>query len=789
MYYNVILKSKSSFLDKMFTYKSDLRLESGVRVIVPFGNGNKKNIGIVINESFENFDYEIKEISEVLDNRPIVNNELLEIAFYMVKNNISDYSSAINTILPPGSIDKVIEYYSTNENYMKDKTDNEELFDFLEIPRTMVEINKKFGIRYKVSEINNMVNKNLLNSEFDISGKSSIKYLEIISLIDKEFANKIRKNAKKQLEILRYLLINGEIEKSELLKITKSSNIVLNTLVKNGFIKIKRKQIFRNILNDVKKYQAHKLNEEQQKVFDIITKSNKKTFLLHGVTGSGKTEVYLQLVEHVLKKGKEAIILVPEISLTPQTIERFQGRFGRNIAVLHSRLSVSERADQWRMIKNKKVKIVVGARSAIFAPFENLGIIVIDEEHESSYRSDMNPKYSAIDIAKQRLNFHDANLVLGTATPSIKTMYEVYKKEIIKVELKNRVNNINLPDVNIVDMREELKSNNLSMFSRLLKENIVNALEKNEQIILFLNKRGHTSFVFCRTCGYVYKCEACDVAMTYHKSKDRLICHYCGRTGIKTKTCINCGSKWVKEYGAGTEMLEEQARIEFPGKRIFRMDADTIKTKYDYEKVYRLMHEKKIDILIGTQMLAKGLDFPNVSVVGIVSADISLNIPDFRAGEKTYGLITQVSGRAGRGDTEGNVIIQTYNPENYAIKFAANHQYYEFFNKEMNERKKFNYPPFIKILKINISSKDRIYGATKGQELIKKINLILNENKYRIIELTGPTPSVIEKINNRYRFDIMLKSENKSFLLEIAAELRKAKQDNKIYINYKLEEE
>lgn len=338
-------------------------------------------------------------------------------------------------------------------------------------------------------------------------------------------------------------------------------------------------------------------------------------------------------------------------------------------------------------------------------------------------------------------------------------------------------------------MREELKSNNFSMFSNLLKLKINEALSKKEQIILFLNKRGHTSFVFCRSCGYVHKCDACDVAMTYHKKQDRLICHYCGRTGLKHKTCINCGSSFIKEYGAGTEKLEEETKKIFSNVNIFRMDADSVSNKGDYDKVYRRMQNKEIDILIGTQMLAKGLDFPNVSVVGIVSADVSLNIPDFRANEKTYGLMTQVAGRAGRGNTKGDVIIQTYNPDNFAIQTAASNDFDRFLMLELQERKRFNYPPFIKILNINLSSIERSYAVQVGQKLMLKINSLLRKYNADYVELTGPTPSQVEKINNRYRFDIILKSKEKELLIKISEKLRKEKRDNKVYINYKLEEE
>lgn len=789
MLYNLILKSKVSFLDRMFTYQYDGKILPGTRVIVPFGRANEKTIAIVIEKSLEieeNLDYIPKKIIEVLDNKPILSEELLEVAFYMIKNNISDYSSAISTILPPGSIDKVKEYYIINKN---SNILEQDLFDFLKDAKSYEEIENKFKGKYKKSYINDLVLDEVIDSYFDIKSKASIKYDEYVQINTDDPYSLVKSNAKKQLAILDYLTEKKIVEKKELLLKTLSNSTSLNTLIDKGILKIEKKVRYRDVLSEVEKYDKHKFNTDQSDVYNKILQSEKNNFLIHGITGSGKTEIYLQLVEKYLEEDKEAIILVPEISLTPQTINRFQGRFGDKIAVLHSKLSISERSDQWRLIKNKKVKIVIGARSAIFAPFENIGIIVIDEEHESSFKSEKNPKYSSIEIGKIRAKYHNAKLILGTATPSVKTMHEVEKGNFELLKLDNRVSGKKLPDIYVIDMREELKSNNFSMFSNLLKREIEDSLNKKEQSILFLNKRGHTSFVFCRSCGYVHKCEACDVAMTYHKQKDRLICHYCGRTATKSKTCKNCGSKWIKEYGAGTEMLEEEAIKTFPNAKIYRMDADTTSKKHDYDKVYKMMKNGEIDILIGTQMLAKGLDFPNVSVVGIVSADVSLNVPDYRSGEKTFGLITQVSGRAGRGNTEGKVIIQTYNPDNYAIKYASENNYDKFYQHEISERKLFNYPPIINILNINISSLDRFYAVRSGQNLMIEINKIIRNENIELLEMTGPTPSIIERINNRYRFEIIIKSSNKHELIKISDELRKLDNDNKIYINYTLEEE
>ena len=355
----------------------------------------------------------------------------------------------------------------------------------------------------------------------------------------------------------------------------------------------------------------------------------------------------------------------------------------------------------------------------------------------------------------------------------------------IKLKIENRATKSTLPDIDVVDMREELKSNNFSMFSKLMKDKIDTALANNEQVILFLNKRGHTSYVFCRSCGYVHRCEACDVAMTYHKYNDRLVCHFCGRTSLRKSTCEACGSTFIKEFGAGTEKLEEEARALYPNKNIFRMDADTVSNKNDYNKVYDLMINKKIDILIGTQMLAKGLDFPNVTLVGVIAADISLNLPDFKASEKTYQLLTQVAGRAGRGQKKGSVVIQTYKPEHFAIESCKNNDYYGYYNKEINNRKKFSYPPFINILTINFSSKIRGLAIKKAQEIIRAVSKFNRENSIKITELSGPTPNVIERVNNYYRFNVIVKAVKKEEILQIANYIKEnIYKENGIYINY-----
>ncbi|HSH34844.1 primosomal protein N' [Schnuerera sp.] len=534
-------------------------------------------------------------------------------------------------------------------------------------------------------------------------------------------------------------------------------------------IEIFNKEIYRTtIKDDIMPYRKHKLSLEQKYCVDTILESvnNKdKTnkFLIHGVTGSGKTEIYLQLVEEMINSGKESIVLVPEIALTPQTISRFVGRFGDNVAVLHSRLSFGERFDQWRKIKEGKVQIAVGARSAIFAPFNNLGLIIIDEEHESTYKSSMNPKYNAIEVAEKRCEQEGAFLVNGSATPSIESYYRSKNGELKLLSLKKRINEKKMPDVKIVDMREELSSGNMSIFSRELHQAIDDNLKAGKQTILFLNRRGYSTFVSCRQCGYVVKCNECSISMTYHLEENKLKCHYCGLAINPPKVCPVCKSKYIKYFGIGTEKVEEFTKNIFPKAVVKRMDMDTTSKKGSHEYILDKMKNNKIDILIGTQMVAKGLDFENVTLVGIIAADTSLNLPDFRSPERTFQLITQVAGRAGRGAFDGKVVVQTYSPEHYSIQCAKEHNYLDFYNKEIVLRKEFNYPPFINLISIVVYGENNKYIEMKAKEIY---GLLVKNMKSKDLEevaenTTGPFPAPLEKIKKNYRYQIIIKSKDK----------------------------
>lgn len=694
-YAGVAINSNSIQLDRLFTYEIPENLiekiKVGNRVMVPFGMGNKKVDGFVM-ELYPNVQNikGMKKIYSIFNDFPLLNQEDLTLIDQMREKYLSTYMECIKTIIPSA------------------------LFKGMK--------NKK--------EILIFIGK-ALQGKFDKEPYQSIY-------------NIVKNN-------------NGKYTKTSLSKDFQVSLSSINTMLKHEFL-IQQESIV-NRYNDREYlcYEKKELNEEQKNAVDKILNYDKRKFLIHGVTGSGKTEIYMYLVQKMIEQGKESIILVPEISLTPQMVERFKGRFGKDITVFHSKLSDGERLDEWIRVKEGKVKVAIGARSAIFLPFKNLGLIVIDEEHESSYKSDSDPKYNAREIGEIKTTLYNCKLVLGSATPSIETYYRCHNDEFEIITLNNRADGANMPQVEIVDMREELVNNNRSIFSRSLFEQIQNRLDKKEQIILFLNRRGFSTFVSCRKCGYVFKCNNCDISLTYHNLGESLVCHYCGSKQKVSKLCPKCGSNYVKYFGVGTERVQEEIKKYFPQAKTLRMDFDTTRKKNSYEYIYNTFKEGKADILIGTQMIAKGLDFHNVTLVGVIAADLSLNLPDFRASERTFQLITQVSGRAGRGKKEGLVIVQTYNPESYSIIAASNNNYLGFYNEEINLRNIMNYPPFSQIMLINMSSEneDLLIKNIQNVGIILK-DILKNNDK---IEILGPCPCEISKIKNNYRWQIIIKGD------------------------------
>ena len=717
MYASVIVEIGAKNVDRTFTYRipSDMvgKVKIGARVKVSFGRQLLEGFVLDIFDKIES-DYEIKDIIELVDIEPILNKEMLELGKEISNYTLCSKISAYQVMLPKA----LKASYNTNINIKKDK--------------------------YLVLDCDNDI------------------VLDYIS--------KCRFD--KQKELLNNIITNGEIK-------INSVDSAVKTLIKHGLIKIIEKEAYRYKYDNNSEDIKVTLNDEQEYAVKRVSEcfGISKTFLLYGVTGSGKTEVYMHIIDKVVNSGKSAIMLVPEISLTPQIVERFMSRFGNNVAILHSGLSDGERYDEYRKIVNGDVSIVVGARSAIFAPLKDIGVIIIDEEHTSTYKQDNNPRYHARDVAILRSKYYKCPLVLGSATPSLESMARAGNKVYELLTLKKRASGGSLPIVTIVDMKKEIKKGNY-IFSSLLDKKIKEKLSKGEQIILFLNRRGYSSMLTCSNCGAVSKCPNCDISLTYHKSSGMLRCHYCGYAIKKYNICPKCHSKDLKDYGLGTEQLEEYI-IKNYGARVVRMDMDTTSRKGAHERIINDFGNHKYDILLGTQMVSKGLDFPMVTLVGVINADSSLNIPDFRSSERTFQLLCQVSGRAGRSDKEGEVIIQTYNNEHYSIMLARNHDYLSFYKEEMKLRKQLNYSPYYYIILVNISSRDYEYSFVEA----KKIGEFLRDNLSGDTYVLGPTMANLFKINNIYHQQCIIKYKKDPKLRNTLLMLDKHyKNNNKINI-------
>ena len=718
MYANVIIEISIKKLDKYFVYKIPKELEDkikiGMRVLVPFNNQKLEGFVMELMKEYK-AEFEIKEIIDLVDKEAILNSEMLSLGKYIANSTLCSLISAYQTMLPKA--------YKANHN-------------------TNIAIKK---VRYLV------LNKKI---------KEVSDYIENTKYI-------------KQQELLEKIIIEDKVK-------INSLNSTINTLIKHGLIRIIEEEENRYHPDIITTKKEIKLNEQQEKVTEEIINSleNSITYLLYGITGSGKTEVYIQIIKEVLKKDKTAIVLVPEISLTAQIVSRFTNQFKDNIAILHSGLSDGERYDEYRKIIKKEVKIVIGARSAIFAPLTNLGIIIIDEEHTPSYKQDSNPRYNAIDIAKKRSKYHKCPVVLGSATPSLESFARASNKVYKLLTLTKRAGLATLPKIHIVDMKEEVKKHNF-IFSNLLKLKIEEKLKNNEQVILLLNRRGYSSMITCQACGYVAKCPRCDISLTYHKTTNTLRCHYCGFKTPKYDICPNCHSNELKDYGLGTQKLEEEIRKMFPNYKIIRMDADTTGKKGMHSKITKEFLEHKYDILLGTQMIAKGLDFPLVTLVGVINADMSLNIADFRSSERTFQLLSQVSGRAGRAGCPGEVIIQTYNEKHYSIKYAKNHNYLGFYQEEMKLRKTLKYPPYYYLVLVKINSKDYELGFKHAH----KIGDFLRKNLDKNTIILGPTMANVFRINNIYNYQCIIKYRNDDNLFKSLKTINEHyKKENKVDI-------
>ena len=731
----VIINSTAKKLNRTFDYNIPKELENmifvGSKVLVPFGRlKNLEEAHVVgIKESSE---FEIKDIAKVENG---LTDKQIELANWMAKRYFCNVSECIKLMQTPGT---------------RTKNVNKRVQD------------KKINVVY--------LKKDFEEINFDIENG--------------------RLKSDKQIRILNFIKDNEGCSISEIEAFTDCSRAIVNTLIKNGYLELVEKRVERNPLNskEVNNTKKLKLTDEQQEAFnkvsDSIDNNKYEQFLLYGVTGSGKTEVYLQLIDKVIKEDKSAILLVPEISLTPQMLERFISRFGKEtIAVLHSKLSIGERHDEWERIKDEKAKIIIGARSAIFAPVKKLGIIIIDEEHDSSYKSEASPKYNAKEVAKKIAKEEKIPLLLGSATPDLITFYNAKEtKKTTILELTKRANNSNLPKVEIVDLKQELANGNRSMLSHDLYGAIEKNLKDKLQTILFLNRRGYSTFIMCRNCGYTVKCKNCNISMTYHSYENKLKCHYCGYEEKLVKTCPECGSDKIRYFGTGTQKLEQEIHKQFPNAKTIRMDVDTVTKKNSHEEILSKFKNEDIDILIGTQMVVKGHHFPKVTLVGVIAADSSLNIDDYRATERTFQILTQVAGRAGRENLPGKVIIQSYNPENFSIQNAQKQNYEEFYETEIALRKQLKYPPFCDIIIIgfnSISEKEIIKVSNFAYEYLNKN---LKTEKFKIFK---PMPSPIDKIQNKYRWRIIIKGNMNENANEVLNQLLKELY-NKNYKNIKI---
>ncbi|TCS93072.1 primosomal protein N' [Hazenella coriacea] len=767
----VIVDVPTSQTDRPFDYMipDELKAEVqvGSRVQVPFGP--RTVIGYVVNIKAESSNQRLKSIQDVLDILPPLTHELVELGHFMADEYICHTITALQSMIPAvlkGKYEKVIQLHPEDQSQEETlltlsahalfeqlrqtgECSWEEALRLPGIHRTLLQELKEAKKISWTEKVGDRVTKQKVIWVLPTDKQDLVKALEQCS-----------PRATRQREILHFFMGRPEeISLPELLTQLQTTRSTVKRLVEQGWLCWEEREQYRD------PFSSHMftpslplpLTVEQQQAFDSMIQPIREhqfaSILLHGVTGSGKTEIYLQTISEVLDDGREAIVLVPEISLTPQMVNRFKGRFGNQVAVLHSGLSSGERFDEWRKIRRGEVKVAIGARSAIFAPFQQLGLIIIDEEHESSYKQEENPKYHAREIAKWRAQFHQATLILGSATPALETYHAAQIGDCQRVTLLERVQGRPFPKMQIVDMREEMQKGNRSMFSTILKEELIRTVDRGEQVVLFLNRRGFSTFVMCRECGESLMCPHCDISLTYHHTNRSVRCHYCGYAESVPKNCPVCESQHIRYFGTGTQRVEEELGRSFPGLRVIRMDVDTTGRKGSHEKLLSAFGAGQADVLLGTQMIAKGLDFPKVTLVGVIAADTMLHLPDFRAAERTFQLITQVSGRAGRHEHPGKVVIQTYDVDHYSIQLAAKQQIERFYQQESQVRKRHRYPPFCGLVTILLSHPDRLILMKVGQEMGSLIQQRLPDNS----DLLGPVPAPIPRIKDRYRLQILIK--------------------------------
>ena len=780
LFAKVIVDVAAYPVDRPFDYKIPTEWQAivvpGIRVKVPFGPRNVLGFVVdVVSETDVSPD-KIKEVAQLLDIEPVLTEEMLQLSKWLKMQTICYEIDALQVMLP-GAL---------RAKYEKLVLLQGELEQLPEALRPLFNRNgkstmKQFEQAGLMKQLKEVVDTGLVVVENVVKQQGNIKEVRMVQISAsaeaiEQLIVQLGNRSAKQKQLMQWMQqVTGQVfDVADVLHQTGVTQAVLQGVVEKGAATYVQQEVYRDpFKKNVEKSSHLQLTSEQQIALSAITDAmetnHSETFLLQGVTGSGKTEVYLQAIQNALSNGKQAIMLVPEISLTPQMTERFRSRFGEMVAVLHSGLSVGEKYDEWRKIQQGKVQVVVGARSAIFAPFTNVGLFILDEEHESTYKQEDSPRYHARDVAIWRSKFYNCPVILGSATPSLESFARAKKKVYTLLTLKERAKQQALPTVKVVDMREELQKGNRSMFSIDLIEGIRERLERKEQIVLFLNRRGYSSFVLCRDCGTVVGCPNCDISLTYHRSHEKLRCHYCGYDQYVPHECPECTSEHIRFFGTGTQKVEEEIYKLFPEARVVRMDVDTTSKKGSHEELLDRFGRGEADILLGTQMIAKGLDFPNITLVGVLSADTSLHLPDYRASEKTFQLMTQVSGRAGRHDKPGEVIIQSYTPEHYAIELSKEQLYEPFYEREMYARHVADYPPYYYIALIQLSHEDLMMA----QEYAMRAAEYLRSNLSHGVSIIGPTTASIARLQNRYRYQCLIKYKVEPNIIPVLLDLIK----------------
>lgn len=796
MYAQVIIDANHAEVDRVFDYRVPAQWEEevcvGLRVMVPFGQRNTKREGYVIalTETTEVPEGKIKGIVEILDEgRPILTPSILELAKWMKKEYFCTLNQCLQAVMPAGIRTKSVWYAELTGQTAELSEKEQQMADVLieqggAVP--LRELEQIFGNRTEYI-LRCLQEKKVVRLHQKTTRSTYKKEKRYVSLTEneellagaKEKAEKDKRLAG-QMRVLSAICPGESISVEELKEKAAVTDSPIHTLLQKGILVEQRRQEKRDVfqLEDYTPTQPFYPTSEQAQALTLLReeeeKEQKRPVLLHGVTGSGKTEIYMQLIEHVIMEGKQAIVLVPEISLTPQTMERFISRFGKRVSVTHSRLSLGERLDQWRKARDGEISIIIGPRSALFMPFSNLGVIVMDECHESSYISDVTPKYHIREVARKLSELTGALLVMGSATPDIDSYHRAVTGEFLLLQLKERTKGSHLPEVFVTDMRKELENGNRSAFGLPLQQAIRENLEKGQQTMLFLNRRGYSTFVSCRKCGEALTCPSCNVSYTYHASDKALVCHYCGKEVPVPKTCPSCGSHYIRYFGTGTQKIEEETRRLFPEASILRMDADTTTGKNGHARILELFGKGKADILIGTQMIAKGHDFPNVTLVGILAADLSLNLGTYQAAETCFQLITQAAGRAGRGELAGRVFIQTYQPENHAIRMAAAQDYEGFYQEEILLRQAMEYPPFSHIFSVLITGEMEQEVILAAQRLGAYMNHYAERAGCTVV---GPAPAPLPKFRGEFRWQIFAKGTDadrlKAFVLYTVEQTKK----------------